>query len=73
MGACLLNKNMAAENLRIASWNLRGLTSSTEYLKGLMLEHDIIMVSEHWLHANRLGALDAITPDFQVISRIQLS
>ena len=53
----------------IAAWNTRGLVASIPYLKELMKSNDLIAISEHWLHANRLNVLDEIDDEFNVIAR----
>ena len=65
--------NMAAvqdiNNLTITCWNSRGLVASLPYLHKLMETSDIIALSEHWLHANKLNVLTEISDDFNVTSR----
>ena len=53
----------------IAAWNSRGLFSSIPCLRELMKSNDIIALSEHWLHANRLNVLNEISEEFSVVSR----
>ena len=55
--------------LSIASWNSRGLVASIPYLKRLMQSNDVICLSEHWLHSNRLNRLGDISDDFNIIAR----
>ena len=57
------------EHLSIACWNSRGLTASLPYLKKLMQSYDVIALSEHWLHSNRLNILSEISHDFYAIAR----
>ena len=40
--------------LSVVCWNMRGFKSSVPYVRKLIKENDIVMLSEHWLHANRL-------------------
>ena len=47
--------------LRIACWNARGYLSAIPYIRELLKEVDVLAVSEHWLHANRLRILDGIS------------
>ena len=55
--------NMAPYNqLRVACWNARGYLSDIPYIRELLKEVDILAVSEHWLHANRLRILEGISP-----------
>ena len=55
--------------LRIACWNSRGFSATTPYLRELLANHDILAVSEHWLHANRLNKLVNVDDKFNVIGR----
>ena len=55
--------------LSIAAWNSRGMVAAIPYLRELMRHNDVISISEHWLHANRLRCLDEISSDFNVIAR----
>ena len=57
------------KQISIVCWNSRGLTTSLPYLHKLMLTNDIITISEHWLHANKLNMLTEISPDFNVLAR----
>ena len=66
------NVNTATDRyggLCITTWNSRGLSASVPYLKELMRTSDVICLSEHWLHANRLNRLEEISDDFNVIAR----
>ena len=56
-------------NISIASWNSRCLVTSLPYLHNLFKTNDIITLSEHWLHANKLNTLAEISDDFNVIAR----
>ena len=51
-------------NIRIACWNCRGLSASIPFLRTLLSENDIVCLSEHWLHNNRLSQLDEVCNDF---------
>ena len=55
--------------ISIACWNSRGLCTSLPYLHKLLQHNDIIALSEHWLHANRLNILNDISDEFNVIAR----
>ena len=50
----------------IGSWNARGYLSATPYLREKLRVVDILAVSEHWLHANRLGILSSISDSHEV-------
>ena len=56
-------------DIAIACWNTRGFLTSVPYLKQLLQNNDIIAISEHWLHANRLQDLNGISNEFNCISR----
>ena len=60
---------MPVKPLRIACWNSRGFSAATPYLRELLANHDILAVSEHWLHANRLNKLSEVDDNFNVIGR----
>ena len=47
--------------IRIACWNARGFNSAVPYLRSLCDKTDIICLSEHWLHENKLMLLDEIS------------
>ena len=55
--------------LRIAAWNSRGVVASIPYLRELMRSNDIICLSEHWLHENRLNCLEEISSEFNAFAR----
>ena len=57
------------KDLKIACWNCRGLSSSIPFLRSLLDRNDIVLISEHWLHNNRLQQLDEIHNDFNVCGR----
>ena len=55
--------------LRIACWNLRGFNSAVPYVRRLLEDNDILLLSEHWLHANRLSRLNEIAGDINFCAR----
>ena len=55
--------------LRIATWNTRGMTAAIPYLKHMLENNDIVMINEHWLHANRVNKLSDLTDNFNVFAR----
>ena len=57
------------KNLRIASWNSRGLSAAIPYLRKLLSENDFVSISEHWLHRNQLSRLNDISEDFLCLGR----
>ena len=50
------------QNLRIAAWNCRGLSSGLPYIEHLADNHDIIIISEHWLWPFELHKMKSIHP-----------
>ena len=56
-------------NLKICTWNCRGIKSSVPYVRQLCERYDIVMITEHWLHANRLSELSEISDDMSFIAR----
>ena len=58
------------KKLNIAAWNSRGLVAAVPYLRELMCVNDIICLSEHWLHSNRLKCLEDISDKFNVIASV---
>ena len=60
---------MPDETLDICTWNARGLNASIPYLRSLFKSNDIICVTEHWLHQNRLSKLNEISEKMSVFGR----
>ena len=56
-------------SLKIATWNLRGYSSSVPYLRELCANNDVILISEHWLHRNKLCKLEEISADMLYCAR----
>ena len=48
-------------SIRIACWNARGFKSAIPYLRFLCKKVDVLAISEHWLHENRLGLMEEIS------------
>ena len=48
---------------------MRGFSSAVPYLRSLCLRADIIALSEHWLHENKIGRLKEISEDFLYCAR----
>ena len=61
--------NIHSQQVSLVCWNSRGLVTSLPYLHKLLGSNDIIAISEHWLHANKLNLLTEISPEFNVIAR----
>ena len=57
------------KSIRIACWNMRGFASSIPYLRSLCIKADIIAISEHWLHENRLKQLEEVSNKFLYCAR----
>ena len=46
---------MAPFALRLASFHSHGAVSSRmEYIRQLAIDHDIILIQEHWLHSSKI-------------------
>ena len=60
---------MGVSNLRISCWNMRGFSSAVPYLRSLCKISDIICISEHWLHENRLGQFEEVSEKFLYCAR----
>ena len=56
-------------NINICTWNSRGLASSIPYLRTLCLQYEVVCVTEHWLHHNRLLKLGDISEDMNFFGR----
>ena len=55
--------------VRIACWNARGFNSAVPYLRYLFTLSDVIAISEHWLHENKLKRLEEISEHFYYCAR----
>ena len=60
---------MGRVDLRITTWNTRGLVASVPYIRSLLKGYDILCITEHWLHTNRLVKLADISEKFDVFGR----
>ena len=56
-------------SLKLTCWNGRGYLSAVPYMRQLLNGCDILAVSEHWLHSNRLGVLENISDKHNVFAR----
>ena len=43
---------------------MRGFSSAVPYLRYLCGQVDVIALSEHWLHENKIGRLKDVSEDF---------
>ena len=55
--------------LRIGCWNCIGFRSSAPYIVKLLENHDVLAISEHWLHNNRLRVLNELSQTHAVHAR----
>ena len=49
------------DTITISTWNCRGFKSSVPYIRELCNRSDIVLICEHWLHANCLSLFDEIS------------
>ena len=56
-------------NINICTWNSWGLASSIPYLRALCLQYEVVCVTEHWLHQNRLQKLGDVSVDMNFWGR----
>ena len=52
------------KKLKIAVWNMRGFNSSIPHVRKLVSECDFIIITEHWLHSNRLDRIQEVGDNF---------
>ena len=62
-------ENLKKNQLRITSWNSRGITAAIPYLRCLLEDTDILSLSEHWLYNNTLYKLKEVCNDFLCYGR----
>ena len=55
--------HIAIQNLRIAAWNCRGFPNGLPYIEHLANNHDIVIISEHWLWPFELHKMQNIHPN----------
>ena len=63
------NNMVEVNQLKVACWNVRGYLSATPYLRKLLSQVDVLAISEHWLHSNRLNILNDISDTHCVFAR----
>ena len=56
-------------HIRLGCWNSRGMSAAVPYLRKLLVEHDFLCLSEHWLHENRLDFFNEISDDVNYHAR----
>ena len=54
--------------LNVCCWNSRGMSAAVPYLRELITRYDIICLSEHWLHHNRLTFLEEVSRDIDYVA-----
>ena len=57
------------KQLNLVCWNSRGFNTAVPYLRKLVNENDVVAVSEHWLHQNRLSKLNEISDEIFTCGR----
>ena len=55
--------------IKIGIWNMRGFSSSMPYLRKLCDMNDIVLVSEHWLHSNKMNKFEEVSNDILFCGR----
>ena len=51
-----------SKSISLCTWNSRGMSAAIPYVRELIENFDIIMLTEHWLHSNKLNKLNEISP-----------
>ena len=65
----LNSKGNMTNTLKVACWNSRGLNAAIPCLRDILHHNDVVALSEHWLHNNRLGILNEIDDNFECMGR----
>ena len=55
--------------ITICNWNCRGYRSSVPYIRELCDRSDIVLICEHWLHANKLSSFDDVSDNICYLAR----
>ena len=55
--------------LKISAFNIRGFNSSVPYMRKLIETNDILLISEHWLHDNKLNRLEEISDNINYCAK----
>ena len=66
------NSNTIMNSVKISTWNSRGLSASIPYVRELIKQNDFLLITEHWLHSNKLNELDDLSSDTQWHARSSL-
>ena len=57
------------QSLSICAWNARGFKTSVPYIRELCARYDIVLITEHWLHSNRMDEFEAISANVSYFGR----
>ena len=69
MKMCQKSKKYNKNSISICVWNARGLKTSIPYIRELCKRYDLVLITEHWLHSNRLDELDGIAENVSYFGR----
>ena len=59
----------SSSNIRVTCWNSRGYLASIPYMRHLLSECEILAISEHWVHENRLRCLSGVSNTHSCFAR----
>ena len=60
---------MKDTKLTITTWNSRGMVAAVPYLRALCKDSKFILLTEHWLHDNKIKSLEQIDNNFDYFGR----
>ena len=60
--------NQVTSILNVCCLNIRGFKSNSDYLRTLLMSHDLLAISEHWLHDYDLHLLSSLSENFLCFS-----
>ena len=60
--------NQVTSILNVCCLNIRGFKSNSDYLRTLLMSHDLLAISEHWLHDYDLHLLSSFSDNFLCFS-----
>ena len=67
---CQENKTLTSKDtLSICTWNARGFKTSVPYMRELCSRFDMVLITEHWLHSNRMDEFEQIAENFSYFGR----
>ena len=64
-----LNIQKSKDSLSICTWNARGFKTSVPYIRELCTRFDIVLITEHWLHSNRMDEFEGISENVSYFGR----